>query len=274
MSVRADKIFPVLIPRLISTPITAFNARALASLVRVAGAALGRRLTNIVDALQTAVETEKGEDTAKQIDEALTAVLGSVEDHESGLGSIQMHLLGLAKHETPAKRVVGCSLFARFCQATEADFSDYTVDWIRQLVSMFDDRVPEVVGEAWKALDALVKTIEKEDMEPLVVSLRRTIEGTGTAGLPTDGFSRPNGLKPILRASGTFFRDSPCSNHFVMLSQPSCSKDFSLERQSSASRPPSPSATSSSGPRPRRSSRTASRRSDLSVRFYRPFQFF
>ncbi|KAK4705757.1 hypothetical protein P7C70_g456, partial [Phenoliferia sp. Uapishka_3] len=198
MSVRADKIFPILIPRLIASPITAFNARALASLVRVAGAALGRRLTHIVDALQTAVETEEDEETSQEIDSALTAVLGSVEDHESGLGSIQMHLLGLAKSESPAKRIIGCSLFARFCQATEADFSDYTVDWIRQLVSMFDDRVPDVVGESWKALDALVKTIDKEDMEVLVVPLRRTIEGTGTPGLPTDGFSRPNGLKPIL----------------------------------------------------------------------------
>lgn len=199
MSVRADKIFPILIPRLIATPITAFNARALAALVRVAGPALGRRLTNIVDALQTAVETEKDEDVLEEIDEALNAVLGSVEDHDSGLGPLQMHLLSFAKSENPKKRVVGCSLFARFCQVTEADFSDYVVDWVRQLVSMFDDRVPDVVGEAWTALDALVKTIEKEDMEALVVPLRRTIEATGTAGVPTDGFSRPNGLKPILR---------------------------------------------------------------------------
>ncbi|KAI5477515.1 translational activator [Pseudohyphozyma bogoriensis] len=198
MAVRADKIFPVLIPRLIAAPITAFNARALASLVRVAGSALGRRLTNIVDALQNAVETEKDEDTVEQLDEALTAVLGAVEDHESGLGSLQMHMLELAKSETPKKRVVGCTLFMRFCQATQSDFSDYTVDWIRQLVSLFDDRATEVVGSAWMALDALVKTIDKEDMEPLVVPLRRTIESTGSPGTPVDGFSRPNGLKPIL----------------------------------------------------------------------------
>ncbi|ORY90168.1 ARM repeat-containing protein [Leucosporidium creatinivorum] len=198
MQVRAEKIFPVLIPRLIASPITAFNARALASLVRVAGPALGRRLTNIIDALQGALKTEKDEDTLEQIDEALTAVLASVEDHESGLGSLLMHMLSLAKHESPEKRVVGCNLFMRFCQATEADFSDYITDWIRQLVSLFDDRAPEVVGAAWMAVDALVKTVEKEDMEQLVVPLRRTIESTGTPGIPVDGFSRPNGLKPLL----------------------------------------------------------------------------
>ncbi|GAA5922766.1 Gcn1p [Sporobolomyces koalae] len=198
MQVRAEKIFPVLIPRLIAKPITAFNARALAALVRVAGSALGRRLTHIVDALQNALETETDEDTLADLNEALTAVLASVDDHESGLGSLQMHMLGLCKHESPTKRITGCSLFTRFCQATEADFSDYTVDFIRQLVSLLDDRTPDVVSAAWSALDALVKKIDKEDMEPLVVPLRRTIETVGTPGVPVDGFSRPNGLKPIL----------------------------------------------------------------------------
>lgn len=198
MQVRSEKIFPVLVPRLIAKPITAFNARALSALVRVAGSALGRRLTHIVDALQSALESEQDEETKAALDDALTAVLVSVEDHESGLGSLQMHMLGLVKHESPKKRIIGCELFARFCQSTEADFSDYVVDFIRQLVSLFDDRQPEVVGAAWSALDALVKTISKEQMEPLVVPLRRTIEGVGVPGHPVDGFSRPNGLKPIL----------------------------------------------------------------------------
>ncbi|GJN92071.1 hypothetical protein Rhopal_005099-T1 [Rhodotorula paludigena] len=198
MQVRAEKIFPVLVPRLTSKPITAFNARALAALVRVAGAALGRRLTHIVDTLQSALETEEDDETRESLDSALTAVLASVEDHESGLGSLQMHMLSLCKHESPKKRVTGCNLYERFCKATEADFSDYVVDFIRQLVSLFDDRTGEVVGAAWSALDALVKKISKEDMEPLVVPLRRTIEGVGMPGHPVDGFSRPNGLKPIL----------------------------------------------------------------------------
>ncbi|GAA5901674.1 hypothetical protein JCM8208_001574 [Rhodotorula glutinis] len=198
MQVRAEKIFPILVPRLTAKPITAFNARALSALVRVAGSALGRRLTNIVDALQSALESEQDDDTLEALDSALNAVLASVEDHESGLGSLQMHMLSLCKHEVPAKRITGCNLYARFCKATEADFGDYVVDFIRQLVSLFDDRTGDVVSAAWSALDALVKTIDKEDMEALVVPLRRTIEGVGIAGKPVDGFSRPNGLKPIL----------------------------------------------------------------------------
>jgi hypothetical protein len=204
MQVRSEKIFPVLIPRLIASPITAFNARALAALVRVAGSALGRRLTNIVDALEKALHLEKDEATLEDLEEALRSVLSSTVDHDSGLGGLMMHLLSLSKAESPAKRITGCTIFAKFCRATEADFSDYTIDWVRQLVSLFDDRTPEVVGAAWQALDALVKTIDKEDLEALVVPLRRTIETTGVAGHPVDGFSRPNGLKPILRKSRSF----------------------------------------------------------------------
>ena len=49
--VRASTVFPILIPTLTAIPMSAFNARALASLVTVAGSALSRRLTVILNAL-------------------------------------------------------------------------------------------------------------------------------------------------------------------------------------------------------------------------------
>ena len=270
MQVRAEKIFPVLIPRLIASPITAFNARALASLVQVAGSALGRRLTNIVDALQKAQGSEKDETTLEALDDALSSVMSSVVDHDSGLGSLQMHMLSLSKSESPAKRVAGCNLFALFCRANEADFSDYFVDWIRQLISLFDDRASEVVGAAWTALDALVKTIDKEDLEPLVVPLRRTIENTGTPGTPVDGFSRPNGLKPILRQFFPF--SSFVSNPDLALMQRFCFKDCSLVPENSESRLRTVLETSLNEHHRKRSRVIAFRPSDRSVsRSFPPF---
>jgi hypothetical protein len=44
-------VFPVLIPTLTAIPMSVFNARALASLVTVAGNALSRRLTVILNSL-------------------------------------------------------------------------------------------------------------------------------------------------------------------------------------------------------------------------------
>lgn len=93
IQVRAATVFPVLIPTLIAQPITISNARALASLVTVAGNALSKRLTQILTALVKSVESEQDEETAEAVDEAVQALLASVSDAE-GLNTLMMMLLG------------------------------------------------------------------------------------------------------------------------------------------------------------------------------------
>ena len=51
---------------------------------------------------------------------------------------------------------------------------------------------------AWHAFDTFVKAIPKEELEPLVVPLRRAIEGTGTPGIPVPGFSLTKGVAPFV----------------------------------------------------------------------------
>ncbi|KAH8929690.1 ARM repeat-containing protein [Atractiella rhizophila] len=197
MEVRSTVIFPVLLPTLLARPISAFNARALASLVTVAGPALTRRISDILDALKDELSACDNEETKRELNDALSAVLSSVQERDALYG-LMMHLLGLAKSNRPEQRVIGCQLFKQFCQVASMRFSQYRVDWIRQLVSLFGDAVATVVEEAWNALDELVKRIPKEEMNELVSPLRRTIEGTGTPGVDLPGFCRPNGLKPVL----------------------------------------------------------------------------
>lgn len=84
------------------------------------------------------------------------------------------------------------------CQVNDADTSEYRIDWIRILVSLFDDRVEEVVTAAWEALEQFVKTVPKDELEELVVPLRRTIESTGSPGRHVPGFSRPKGAQSIV----------------------------------------------------------------------------
>ena len=91
--VRASTVFPVLIPTLISTPMTVFNARALASLVTVAGNALSKRLNVILGALLKVLEDEKDEELRSAIDEAVRALLASIQDLE-GLNTLMLLLLG------------------------------------------------------------------------------------------------------------------------------------------------------------------------------------
>jgi len=201
MSVRANTVFPVLIPTLVAIPMTAFNARALASLVTVAGNALSKRLTVVLTALVKVTESSTidsvDEELRIAVDEATVALLSSIPDSE-GLNSLMLLLLGWVKHEVPSRRVSGCNLFKTFCEVSELDASLYRVDWTRQLVSSLDDPVQAVYSAASEAFDTFVKSIPKDDLDALVVPLRRTIESTGMPGVPVPGFGLPRGVSAFV----------------------------------------------------------------------------
>ena len=61
-----------------------------------------------------------------------------------------------------------------------------------------DDRQLEVVDAAVRALEPFVKSLDKDDLESLVVTLRRTIESTGSLGHTVRGFDAPKGIAPML----------------------------------------------------------------------------
>ncbi|KAI0944136.1 hypothetical protein AcV7_002042 [Taiwanofungus camphoratus] len=199
MTVRAATVFPVLIPTLTSIPMSVFNARALASLVTVAGNALSKRLIVILTALIKVKESPdiEDDDLRTAVDEAVRALLASICDPE-GLNTLMLLLLGWAKHDAVERRVSACDLFAVFCEETELDFSLYRVDWIRQLVSLLDDDQVSVHTASWRSLDVFVKSIPKDELEPLVVPLRRTMESTGAPGRHVPGFSLPKGPAPTV----------------------------------------------------------------------------
>ncbi|KAH6885450.1 translational activator GCN1, partial [Coprinopsis sp. MPI-PUGE-AT-0042] len=177
-------VFPVLIPTLTAIPMTVFNARALASLVTVAGNAL----------------SSPAEDLAEAVDEAIRAIMSSVSDAE-GLINIDdaAHRLVRGPRKThPRRRTTACQLFGVFCDASDLDSSLYRTDWIRQLISLFDDETRDVHTAAWSAMDTFVKSIPKDELEPLVVPLRRTIESTGAPGRTVPGFNLPKGAAPTV----------------------------------------------------------------------------
>lgn len=61
-----------------------------------------------------------------------------------------------------------------------------------------DDQQVAVHTAAWKAMDDFVKSVPKDELEPLVVPLRRTIEGTGAPGRHVPGYSLPKGVSPTV----------------------------------------------------------------------------
>ena len=74
---------------------SAFNARALASLVSAAGAALSRRLTVILNALvkmHEGKEVQEDEELKEAVDEAIRSSMSSISDAE-GLNTLMLLLL-------------------------------------------------------------------------------------------------------------------------------------------------------------------------------------
>lgn len=198
MSVRANTVFPTLLPTLTAQPMTAFNARALGSLVSVAGNALSKRLPTVLGALVKTLEHEtEDEEVLDEVNNAVRALLGAIGDSE-GLHSLQMLLLGWAKEPDAQRRSRACDFLAIFCQVSQMDASDYRVDWVRQLVAMFEDPKESVVDSAWAAMDALVKSVDKDELDGLVVPLRRGLESLGQKTKYVPGLSRPKGAQPIV----------------------------------------------------------------------------
>ncbi|KAF8985319.1 translational activator of GCN4 [Entomortierella lignicola] len=197
MAVRSNVVFPVLIPTLIAQPITAFNARALGSLVSVAGTALNRRLTNILAALIQSQVSETDEDTLEALETTICALLQSI-DNAEGAHTLMMMLFELVKSEDPSKRSSGCNILATFCAESTQDISRYISDWIRVLINLLDDRTQTVVVSALAALNAVTRTVRKDDLEGLVQSVRRSVRAVGTAGVDLPGFCLPKGIAPLL----------------------------------------------------------------------------
>ncbi|KAJ3197163.1 translational activator of GCN4 [Irineochytrium annulatum] len=200
MSVRSNVVFPVLIPTLLTTPITSFNARALGSLVTVAGPALNRRLPTILTTLMDALDQK---DSAEpDIYEALKVILMSIDTE--GLHILMSVLEESVSEGSVSRRRAACECLMTFCAGSKVDYSEYVTDWMNRLVGLL--RGPpmndvETVKAAWGALDAMTRSIKKDDLERFVMPLRRAI-GRATEGLregqDLDGFCLPKGLSPVL----------------------------------------------------------------------------
>jgi len=66
----------------LATPITAFNLRALGSLVSVAGSALNKRISVILSALVKVIEEEEDEEITQECNECLNTVFSSLDEIE------------------------------------------------------------------------------------------------------------------------------------------------------------------------------------------------
>jgi hypothetical protein len=194
---RSSIILPNLIPTLTTPPISAFDAKALASLSKVAGAAMNRRLPNIIHSLMENEVTCKDDELRVELETSFDTVIQSIDDYD-GLNTIMNVLLGLLNNDDHKKRAATARHLGSFFVAASVDYSRYNQDIIRSLLTSFDDGDMDVVKAAWAALTDFTKKLKKEDMESLVASTRQTLQRVGVAGNNLRGFELPKGINAIL----------------------------------------------------------------------------
>lgn len=196
---RANMILPNLIPTLLTSPITAFNAKALASLAEVGGQSMNRRLPAILNNLADGITSKSTtEELRHELNSAFDAVLCSVDEFD-GLNTAMSVILAMIKHDDHRRRTVAASHLAVFFSSATIDFSRYSPDLIRVLLISFDDPDGEVVKAAWTALNQLTSRLRKEEMESLVISTRQILQQVGVPGSNLPGFSLPKGILPVLQ---------------------------------------------------------------------------
>ncbi|KZM25341.1 translational activator of GCN4 [Ascochyta rabiei] len=195
---RSNIILPNLLPTLLTSPMSGFNARAIASLAEVASSAMTRRLPTILNTIMDNVITCKDEALRSDLESSFDKVLLSVDEYD-GLNTAMSVMLALSKHNDERRRARADMHLVKFFAETDVDFSRYYPDLIRALLISFDDGDKEVVKSAWTALSTLTsKRLRKEEMESLVISTRQTLSQVGVAGANLPGFSLPKGISAIL----------------------------------------------------------------------------
>ncbi|CAG8889599.1 unnamed protein product [Penicillium egyptiacum] len=194
---RANIILPNLIPTLLTPPITAFNARALASLAEVAGSAMTRRLPTILNSLMDGIIETTDEELRTELSTAFDTVLVSVDEYD-GLSAAMNVMVSLVKHDDHHRRAAAALHLTKFFAEADLDFSRYYQDLIRALLISFDDPDEDVVKSAWTALTGLMSHMRKEEMESLAIPTRQILRQVGVAGADLPGFSLPKGIMAIL----------------------------------------------------------------------------
>lgn len=194
---RSNIILPNLIPTLTTSPISSFNAKALASLSTVAGSAMTRRLPTILNSLMDNIISCEDEELLADLNASFDTVVLSIDEFD-GLNTAMSVLLALVKHDDHRRRAATDYHLAIFFSSATVDYSRYNQDIIRALLISFDDRDPEVVTAAWTALNEFTKHLKKEEMEALVFSTRQILQHVGVAGSNLPGFGLPKGINAIL----------------------------------------------------------------------------
>ena len=193
MSVRSNIVFPVIIPILLCKPLTSFNIRALGTLISVAGVSINRRLSVVLNSLIDSLYNDK----ELTLDIKNTLNILAVEVAEDGMSLIMSDLADLITAGGKKQKIACEMVDVIFRENQSLNLDEYIGEWISRLLLLFKLEDPDSISTAWKALDSVIRRIEKPELERFAILTRRAISAATedlASGETLSGFNLPKGI--------------------------------------------------------------------------------
>lgn len=230
---RSREVMPFLLPKLTASPMSAFNARALAVVAEATGGVLHHYVNQLLPALfsevvgakvelggTTADGGERKEASEAALDEAesarmlaspaasaLRAIMIAVQD--VGLNWTLTEALKFVSSDSARVRLVGSWLLGEFCTGSPADVDSHVKVIVKELLERVSDSNPCVLEAAMRALQQLTTRMKEDGMQPhiefvhncmrSVISDARFRRGASSGGdFVVPGFCTKSGLEALL----------------------------------------------------------------------------
>lgn len=229
MSVRANTIFPILIPTLLEKPISVFNVRALASLIEVSGPIISTRTADILDVLLSSLDDPECP-SVEDFRNTLLALLSRV-DGETALHEVLVTLEERARAPNVRSRITAINAFKLLCDSNiHGEIAlDYITTWIFILIQGFNEsfftglissskkfdksfdkysvKEKDCVIGYWEAFSSMCKCIPKSDIPAILPDIRTAIEYaeddavelSPEEGMVISAFELPKGIQPLFQ---------------------------------------------------------------------------
>ncbi|KAK5582574.1 hypothetical protein RB653_004159 [Dictyostelium firmibasis] len=195
--VRSTIVLPVLIPKLLSRPISTSNVSALSSLSADAGEGLYTHLSTIIPSLIESF-TSPNVANAKEIRDSAISICKSID--EEGWDTLIPLLIEQTEIRLPNIRLGACELIGEFYNGNTAA-TEYPEELLLSLLSLFNDPDASVQQAANNALGFITKSLKKDNLTYLPVfqkGIQLLVNETYEEVSTIPGFCLPKGLASVL----------------------------------------------------------------------------
>ncbi|CDO95886.1 unnamed protein product [Kluyveromyces dobzhanskii CBS 2104] len=197
MSTKSEVIFPILIPTLLTAPIDSFKANALGALAEVAGPALYKRTSTIINSVVNSLITTTDEETTQTLELTLDKIFLSITGYE-GLHPLLQQIMSMLKHEDMEKRIAILKRLPTFFDNTTLDYSIYTPDIVSNAILSLNDDDSRIVEANFHALTSLVKNQDKPMLEKLIKPAKQALSMIEKQDADVAAFKLPKGPSCVL----------------------------------------------------------------------------